>query len=766
MQIRPQRQLSVEPPEPGQHTMELDTAAVNAAAQAETPAGDSEWAPKRETPAVPAKNEAFDEATDQDAGLADPDTDESDADDQAVQADDDAADDELLDEPELLAAVAGIDAVVDDAADAEEPDASANEPDGRAAESTAEADEAADDDDDDDDDDDSTDAEALAVAALVTAAVLDDDEPAADDAADASPAAEKEADGGWTAELADEANGEPAALAVAAEDTPAESDFQEYVHQIEAAAARQRAEQMGETGAGGAAVRPRRDARAGSAAQPRPRTADGRRRPAAGTQRRKRKDTRPWYKRPRTWFIALAMLPVLAGILITLYFANILRLSYNAYNDIHEDPVTDRVRYRVNPEGTPEPIPTEEAEFVLPDWNEKDPINILLLGIDSRPEDDEESPPRSDTTLIVHIDPATKQAAMMSIPRDLEVLIPEFGLNKLNAAYPLGEANADTIEGGGPTLVAQTIEANFNIPVHYYATVNFDGFIEIIDTVGGVIVDIEAPLSDNLYPTEDLGVTRVHFHTGLQKLDGDQALRYVRTRHGDNDIRRGDRQAQVLTALQAQALDLNLITRAEELLNGLADTFRTDLDHTQLLALSNLARQIDMAAVQKVNLWDAGVLSEYEADDGAFYFIADWDAVAGLLDEPFGLTATAEEAPPAETPESPDGAGGGIPTEPQLDVQVLVENGTDIPQLAGNAAQMLFDAGFSAVWPSDAPSSNESTVIFDATGDAVTARFIAEVLGLPAIAIVASTDGEGITVVLGTDVPATLVPTPEPTPEE
>jgi LCP family protein required for cell wall assembly len=619
------------------------------------------------------------------------------------------------------------------------------------------------------DDDDEPEAAAIALAAPAVAAATDDaadaddETAAAEDAATPPVAAE---DAGRTAELDDEPTDDVAALTVAAEDAPTEGDFQDYVNQIEAAAARQRAEQLGETGAGGAAVRPRRDARAASAAQPRPRTAaDGRRRPA-GAQRRKRKDTRPWYKRPRTWFIALAMLPVLAGIIITLYLANILRLSYNAYNDIHEDPVTDRVRYRVNPEGTPEAIPTDQTELVLPDWDQNDPINILLLGIDSRPEDDEESPPRSDTTLIVHIDPATKQAAMMSVPRDLEVTIPEFGLNKMNAAYPLGEANAETIEGGGPTLVAQTIEANFNIPVHYYATVNFDGFIEIIDTVGGVVVDVEAPLSDNLYPTEDLGVTRVHFQTGLQKMDGELALRYVRTRHGDNDIRRGDRQAQVLTALQAQALDLNLITRAEELLNGLADTFRTDLDHTQMLALANLARQIDMAAVQKVNLWDAGVLSEYEAEDGAFYFIADWEAVAGLLAEPFGLAATAEEAPPAETPDNPNGAGGGTPTEPRLDVQVLVENGTDIPLLAGNAAQMLFDAGFSAVWPSDAPDVSDATVIYDATGDAVTARYVAEVLGLPATAIVETSDGDGITVVLGGDVPATLVPTPEPTPEE
>jgi LCP family protein required for cell wall assembly len=733
-QIRPQRRLAIEPPVPTEYTSELDPAAIDTAPSSDdaAPPADHElWAAKRDAPTdAPEPAIEPDEAVllsvpaqlddDQVAAAFDRPADDVDDAEADLQAEDQATYD--------VGAESNL-------ADVSEMEASAAE-----------------------------DANDLAAEADIT----DDEDPSepaaiALTAGDEDAAASGEDGDEWTVDLYPP-EGEPVApISVAADDAPGDAGYEEYVREIEAAAARQRAGQQGETGAA-APLRPRRGVRPATSLQPQARLRDGRRRPPNGAQRRKRKDMRPWYKRPKTWIIALAMLPVIAGIVISLYLANILRLSYNAYQEIHEDPVTDRVRYRVNPAGTPEPIPTEEAEFVLPNWDEKDPINILLLGIDSRPEDDEESPPRSDTTIIVHIDPETKQAAMLSIPRDLEVHIPEFGLDKLNAAYPLGEANADTIEGGGTTLVAQTIEANFNIPIHYYATVNFEGFVEIIDTVGGVIVDVEAPLTDNQYPNESLGYTRVHFHTGLQRFDGRQALRYVRTRHGDNDIRRGDRQAQVLTALQSQALDLNLITRAEELLNGLADTFRTDLDHSHMLALANLGRQIDMGSIQKVNLWDAGVLSEYTADDGTFYFVADWGAVAGLLQQPFGLATLAENAP--ATPQNSGDAGGGTPTEPQLDVQVIVENGTDIPQLAGNAAQMLFDAGFGAVWPSDAPELIATTVIYDATDDAVTARFVAEVLGLPNAEIVPAPDGDGITVVLGTDVPATLVPTPEPTQEE
>ena len=738
-QIRPQRKLAVEPPVPTEHTTELDHQEISTAASEMAAAADHEqWAPKRDAEAPEPAVEA-DEAV----LLSVP---ESLDDDQETEPAAEDADDAGLQTDDAEPTSSADDAVELDTSEAEDTYDALDD-----AEITDEA-------------DDTEGDEPAAAIALPAGEPLDDVEADGDDrdesAGDAEAAPDGEDAGAWTVDLYPP-EGEPATpLSVVPDDASGDAGYEEYVREIEAAAARQRAGQQGETGAA-APLRPRRDVRPATTVPPQGR----RRRPANGAQRRKRKDTRPWYRRPRTWFIALAMLPVIAGIVISLYLANILRLSYNAYQDIHEDPVTDRVRYRVNPEGTPEPVPTNEAELVVPDWDEKDPINILLLGVDSRPEDDEESPPRSDTTIVVHIDPETKQAAMLSIPRDLEVHIPEFGLDKLNAAYPLGEANADTIEGGGATLVAQTIEANFNIPIHYYATVSFEGFVEIIDTVGGVIVDVEAPLTDNQYPNESLGLTRIHFHTGLQKLDGREALRYVRTRHGDNDIRRGDRQAQVLSALQGQALDLNLITRAEELLNALSDTFRTDLDHSQMLALANLGRQIDMSAVQKVNLWDAGMLSEYTAEDGTFYFIADWDAVAGLLQQPFGLVTMADEQ--AATPPPDDGeAGGGTPTEPQLDVPIIVENGTDIPQLAGNAAQMLFEAGFDAVWPSDAPGLTATTIIYDATNDAVTAQFVADTLGLPNAEIVPASDGDGITVVLGADVPATLVPTPEPTQEE
>src|SRR5690606_27223602 len=99
----------------------------------------------------------------------------------------------------------------------------------------------------------------------------------------------------------------------------------------------------------------------------------------------------------------------------------------------------------------------------------KERVNIVLLGVDDRRDGEV---PRSDTMIIVTIDPATKKVGMLSIPRDLLVTIPSFGDDKINAAYPVGSQS----EIGGPALVIATIEYNFEIPIHYYAEVDFHGF--------------------------------------------------------------------------------------------------------------------------------------------------------------------------------------------------------------------------------------------------------------------------------------------------
>ncbi len=472
----------------------------------------------------------------------------------------------------------------------------------------------------------------------------------------------------------------------------------------------------------------------------------------AALPRRKRPpaEKKPWYRRRRTWILAATIVPLLFVVAASAYVLNIVRLSIDAYGDIHEDPV-ERQRWQVNPQGTPEPVPSSQVDAVLPNWDKDEPVNIILLGVDAR--EGEDLPPRSDTAIVVNVNPATNEVAMMSIPRDLLVYIPGFGEDKFNAAYPLGEANDDEIEGGGPTLVAQTIEANFDIPIHYYATIDFDGFEKVVDTVGGIMVDVQTQLMDDLYPTDDLRVTRIYFASGLQKMDGEMALQYVRTRHADSDFGRSERQQQVLMAIREQAISRDLITQAPQLIRNVQETVRTDLDFNQMLALANLGRGIDADAIAKLNLWEEGLLIEHlpEYQGDAYYVSARWDAVIAETQAFFGVPVSSATG----------AAVGGEDQEVDLSVSVVVQNGTDIPLLAGNSTRILHDAGFEDVLPSDASEIHIKSVIEAPQSQLGTARHIAELLGLPKSAIVSEGGRIGITVILGNDVPGELVPDPE-----
>ncbi|CAN5667478.1 hypothetical protein BH23CHL2_BH23CHL2_36620 [soil metagenome] len=520
-----------------------------------------------------------------------------------------------------------------------------------------------------------------------------------------------------------------------------EPSLEEYIQRIEASAARLRAERSDQSG-----VRQKR---------PRPLAADAERVPKRRRLRRRMAAAapaadKPWFRRRKNWFFVGMIIPLLFVAGATAYVLNIVRVSVDAYGDIHQEPV-DRTRWTVNPEGSPVPLPTAQVNAVLPDWANDDPINIVLLGVDAST--DEDQPPRSDTTIVVHIDPGIEEVAMMSIPRDLMVFIPGYGRDKFNAAYPIGEANADEIPGGGPTLVAQTIEANFNIPIHYFATVDFDGFRQVVDTVGGVVIDVDTHLSDNLYPTDDLRLTRIYFPTGLQKMDGDTALEYVRTRHADSDLGRVERQQQVLMAIREQAISLDLITRAQSLIRDMQDTVRTDLNFNEMLALANLGRQVEADDIARLNLWEEGWLVEHlpDFDGDAYYLEADWEAVLSETRAHFGGDPPlAAEATTTSQEERPD-----------YSVSVFVENATDIPLLAGTSAQLLVDAGYVEVWPSDARTNQTETTIQVSPGQVETARHIANLLGVPSSTILTVSGSDGITIILGSDVPANLIPDPD-----
>jgi LCP family protein required for cell wall assembly len=298
-------------------------------------------------------------------------------------------------------------------------------------------------------------------------------------------------------------------------------------------------------------------------------------------------------------------------------------------------------------EPSPTPTPASPTATAYPEWDGDEPVHILLLGVDSRP--NEEAPPRSDTIIVVRVDPAGQRVDMFSIPRDLLVTIPYYYDTKINAAYPFGETS--DLEGGGPTLVAQTIEYNFGIRIDYFASVNIEGLEKIIDTIGGVIVDVPAMLKDDQYPTNDYRYTRVYFPTGPQRMNGPEAVQYARTRYADSDFRRGERQQQVLLAIREQMLEAGFIGKLPELIAELADTLRTDLSPEQVYSLARFGQELP-----RENIYSHSLLPYmYPATINEGYFlVGDWESLRWLAqnlpDDPYATNNPVEQAIP--TPET------------------------------------------------------------------------------------------------------------------
>ncbi len=200
-------------------------------------------------------------------------------------------------------------------------------------------------------------------------------------------------------------------------------------------------------------------------------------------------------------------------------------------------------------------------------------LSIIVLGLDARP--NEGFMARADTVMLISVQPRAQRVSLLSIPRDLFFDVPGYGYQRINAVNMLGEMEG---EGRGPSLVAQAIERGFGFSPNRYVRLNFEAFVELIDAVGGITVDIERPIVDPQYPTPDGGTMMLRFEPGVQVLDGERALAYARTRYADDDYARAGRQQQVLLALSRRLLNPATWPAALSVFSRSLDTDLTLLD--------------------------------------------------------------------------------------------------------------------------------------------------------------------------------------------
>jgi LCP family protein required for cell wall assembly len=278
------------------------------------------------------------------------------------------------------------------------------------------------------------------------------------------------------------------------------------------------------------------------------------------------------------------------------------------------------------PAAPPAPAPNVE----LPEWSSHGRVNVLLMGVDKR--DSDKDPLRTDTMMVLTIDTEAHTAGLLSLPRDLWVEIPGHGTERINAAYEIGESLK---AGGGPDLARKTVEQFLGVPIQHYVVVGFQGFQRLVDQLGGVVVDVERPIKDDEYPDGDYGLRRIYFQPGPQRLTGETALWYVRTRHADSDFGRARRQQQLLLGLRKQALQLNLLPKAPGILSALSDTIKTDLRPAEILGLVRVAKDIDTSSLTN-RVIDESMTTNWVTPAGAQVLLPDRAAVRRLVQEVFG----------------------------------------------------------------------------------------------------------------------------------
>jgi LCP family protein required for cell wall assembly len=228
-------------------------------------------------------------------------------------------------------------------------------------------------------------------------------------------------------------------------------------------------------------------------------------------------------------------------------------------------------------------------------------INFLLLGIDQR-DDEKGVPTRSDTIIVLSLDQASKTAAMISFPRDMWVQIPGYADNRINVANFLGDAYK--YPGGGPAMAEKTLEQNFGIKCDYYARVDFHGLEKIVDTLGGVDINVENAIRDDEYPTDDYETMSIYIPAGKQHMNGRVALQYARSRHSENDFGRAKRQHKVLVAIKDKALALDVIPKIPSLMGTMKDMIDTDIPPADIIRLATLAKDINASSVSSLVIDD------------------------------------------------------------------------------------------------------------------------------------------------------------------
>jgi len=341
-------------------------------------------------------------------------------------------------------------------------------------------------------------------------------------------------------------------------------------------------------------------------------------------------------------------------------------------------------------DATPKPTDIPAAALPTPEpWDGVSRVNVLVMGLDYRDWEAGEDP-RTDTMILLTLDPLNNTAGLISIPRDLWVSIPGFDYGKINTAFFLGEVY--NLPGGGPALAAQTVEAFLGVPVDYYAQIDFQAFVDFIDHIDGVKITFEEPMVLDRRGKWNT----VTMEPGAVTLPGEYALAYVRTRTTEGgDFDRASRQQKLILAIRDRILDFNmmpkLVANSPQIYNDLASGIHTNLSLNEAIKLGWSAVGVDRDAITQVVISNEYVTLG-KSPDGLDILRAIPDKIRLLRDEVFGVGAAL--GPVAE--------GDALDIVAGESARVSIRNGSSQVGLAASTAAWLKDQGFNIVEESNA----------------------------------------------------------------
>jgi LCP family protein required for cell wall assembly len=306
-----------------------------------------------------------------------------------------------------------------------------------------------------------------------------------------------------------------------------------------------------------------------------------------------------------------------------------------------------------------------------------DRINFVLLGMGGP---GHEGPFLSDTILLASVKPSTGQVALISIPRDLIVPFGDGSYRKINSVYALA---ADRGKDYAFEQVKKVFGTTFGQDINYMATIDFQGFVKIIDEVGGVTVDVDRDFTDYQFPTADYKIQEVSFKAGRQKMDGLTALRYARSRHGNNgegsDFARSKRQQKIIIALKDKLTSFDTLinpVKITSLFSLVSQATATDMEPWEAVKIAQMLKDLKSDAIIHQVLDDGPgnyLVGGISAIDGAYIL----QPRTGSYQELQSMFAHIFDRPDV----SDEGS------------QIILQNGTKTPGLATLSANELAKAG-------------------------------------------------------------------------